>query len=305
MPRQIPPTPISLGQRAGVSTLRALMAIFKLSTSLRSHPTPPGTISFRDYGPHRDERLEYIPRLPGSPERAAVIYIHGGGWIAGKKELYTSDLFFLAEAGHPVFNLEYPMAPENPHPGMLLCLLGAMRWIRHQYPEIVDGVHFMGDSAGGNLALMMGVLARNPHLIKDFDSGEGESSPGPCHSVVSLYGVLDRLSWLKNGFPGSRLMLDCYGGKAAFEQEVGPDLAITPMDLEFEAHPPSFLTAGTADQLCESSQICADRLRKGSGVVLHKEFAGERHGFFNFKGRSAYSELRSDILGFLAEHDPA
>ncbi len=304
MPPQIRPTPLSLKKRAGLFGIRAIMGSFKLVTLVRPTPKAPSSISLHDYGSHRSETLQYIPRQPGSPERAPVIYIHGGGWIAGNKEFYTSALFFLAEAGHPVFNIEYPLAPENPHPGILLSLLGAMRWIRHQHPEI-HGVHFMGDSAGGNLAMMMGILASNPHLIKDFDSGSGENTPGPCHSVVSIYGVLDRLSWLKNEFPASRLMLESYGGQAAFDDEVGADLALTPMDLQFDRHPPSFLSAGTADPLCESSQICAQRLREGSGVVLHKEYDGEQHGFFNMDWRPAATELRSDILGFLGDHDPS
>ena len=77
------------------------------------------------------------------------------------------------------------------------------------------------------------------------------------------------------------------------------------MDLQFDSHPPIFVGAGTADELCESSRIFAKRLTEGAGVVLHKEYEGEKHGFFNFGKSPSTAELRADILAFLAEQDPA
>jgi len=298
----IRPTPVSLGQRAGLVGMRALMGIFKISAGMLSKPPAPGPVTIHAYGPHRDETLEFIPRKAGSPKRSAVVYIHGGGWIAGKRELYTGDLFFLADAGYPVFNLEYPMAPENPHPSILISLFRALSWIRENHPDVVR-IHFMGDSAGGNLALMLGILSHNPHLIKDFDSSGASEAVHECKSVVSLYGVLDRLSWLRNAFPGSKLMLHCYGGEAAFAEEVTADLAITPLDLSFDVFPPSLLVAGSDDPLCESTRICAERLAGRSGDCEMKIFEGEKHGFFNFGWRPSAGEVRRDILAFLDARD--
>lgn len=304
MTRSIQPTSINLGQRFEVSLIRGAMGMFKLISRLRKHPTPPAPVSLHSYGEHRAETLQYIPRKPGSPERAAVVYLHGGGWIAGKKELYTSDLFFLADQGYPVFNLEYPLAPENPHPAILRSLLRALEWIRQNHPEC-ESVHFMGDSAGGNLAMMLGLLSRNPESIREINpSGTPRTALG-CHSVVSLYGVLDRLSWIDNKFPMSRVMLGSYGGKAAFEREVAPNLAITPMDLKFDSVPPCYLVAGTKDQLCDSTRIFAKRLEGETSEVLVGIFEGEKHGFFNFSWRPAYQQLRAEILDFLLRNDPS
>ncbi|MBW2291327.1 MAG: alpha/beta hydrolase, partial [Deltaproteobacteria bacterium] len=186
----IPPTAITWVQRLGVFLLRVVMAIFKLSLRFRSTPPAPGPVTTHRYGEHPDQTLQFIPRKPGSVERAPVVYIHGGGWIAGKKELYTGDLFFLAEQGHPVFNIEYPLAPENPHPAILRSLLLALGWVRENHPEF-ESAHFMGDSAGGNLAMMLGVLSRNPELIRDVDASALPRTALSCQSVVSLYGVLD------------------------------------------------------------------------------------------------------------------
>ncbi|MBW2361948.1 MAG: alpha/beta hydrolase [Deltaproteobacteria bacterium] len=255
------------------------------------------------YGTDPAERLEIIEPRAAAPSRAPIVYIHGGGWIAGRKESYTRYLSFFANAGYPIFNVEYPLAPEHPHPGILRSLLGALDWIRTNHSE-TTGFHVMGDSAGGNLAMMLGLLAANPALVRSIDPQRSSAMPLACHSVVSLYGVLDRLSWLEDGFPGAEIMLESYAGRAAFEPAVGPELAITPMDLEFEAAPPSFLCAGTEDQLCRSSRLFAERLASGSGKVVHKEYAGEGHGFFNGGRTKSDDQLNADVLEFLEGVDP-
>jgi len=302
MAHALSPTPLGLKRRIGLLAARLIMAFFVLLNRLRPAPSWSEGVSHHRYGADPAETLEHIPRKAGSPERAPVVFIHGGGWIVGNKELYTRELLVFAEAGHPVFNIGYPVAPENPHPGILLSLLDALRWIRREHPSF-DAVHLMGDSAGGNLAMMLGILCHNPHLITDLNGDPTANAPLRCLSAVSLYGILDRLSWLRTGFPGADLMLECYAGLAAFEEQVGPDLAITPMDLDFESHPPSFLIAGEKDRLCESTRLCASRLAQGTGAVSSKIYAGEIHGFFSMSWRPHYAELKIDVLKFVQAHD--
>lgn len=297
MARHAEAQPLAPRERLVVRSFRGLMRAGLASVRLQRKRTPAAVVQHL-YGAHPDERLEFIEPRPGAPARAPLVYIHGGGWISGKKELYTNELAFLADEGYPIFNLEYPLAPEHPHPNILLSLLTALRWIRERHPEY-QGVHFMGDSAGGNLAMMLGILTSNPERIDDLEAGFRPRTPAPL-SVISLYGVLDRLTWLEHRFPGARAMLRSYGGDEAFAPEVGPDLGITPMDLDFAALPPSFVITGSADPLAESSRICADALQKRFERVEAKVYEGENHGFFNRSGRPASQELRRDILDFLS-----
>jgi acetyl esterase/lipase len=161
----------------------------------------------------------------------------------------------------------------------------------------------MGDSAGGNLAMMIGLFAANPGLLEAAEPGRA-ALPLECHSVVSLYGVLDRLSWIEDGFPGADMMMESYAGRAAFEPAVDPDLAITPMDLDFTSAPPSLLTVGTEDPLLRSSRLFAERLTKGSSRVVLKEYSGEGHGFFNLGRSQSAEQMNADILDFLSAEDP-
>ncbi len=250
------------------------------------------------YGTRRGETLEILHPDPRTPARPAVVYVHGGGWIFGRKDFYSADLAFLTERGHTVYNLEYPLAPEHPFPIPLLSLVAALAWIRRRDPE-VGPLHLMGDSAGGNLALMLGMICADPKRFSHLDPALECCALPSVRSVVSLYGVLDRLSWLEHGFPGARLMLHCYGGPAAFEAVVGPELCLTPMDVEFTARPPCLLAIGTADPLADSSRIAHARLRENPERVELIEYPGERHGFFNTSWRPASRKLRTDVVRFL------
>lgn len=299
--RLIPPRPAPWKIRLTRMGIRAFGAVSRMRRTLAAPPQAPVE---RAYGDDPREKITYLAPKPGLAPRGAVLYFHGGGWIIGSKDTYTPFLGFLAEAGYPVFNVGYPLAPENPHPGILRSLFRALDWIADQHPE-VTGYHTMGDSAGGNLCTMLGVLAHNPQLVADVDPARTQGLPLTCHSIVSLYGVLDRLSWIEDAFPGADMMLEAYAGQAAFEAEVGPDLAITPMDLAFETAPPALLTVGSEDPLLRSSRIFAERLGAGSGKVLLREYPGEPHGFFNFGTSATADQMNADILEFLAAEDPA
>ena len=97
-------------------------------------------------------------------------------------------------------------------------------------------------------------------------------------------------------------MLECYAGPRGLEPEIRPETAVTPMDLEFEKLPPTFIGVGSKDQLAESSRLCAEHLQKRFAPVDYQVYRGEAHGFFNRSGRPACQRLRSDILDFLAKH---
>jgi len=296
----VPIQPHALGplQRIALIAMRILMSLLGVMAWLRRRKIPL-QIEQQRYGTLRDETLEVIRPASATDKRVAVVYVHGGGWIICRKEFYSSDLLFLAESGYTIFNLDYPLAPEHPHPIPLGSLLRALAWLQREHPEFEE-IHLMGDSAGGNLAMMLGILIENPELRRPLDPKLLDLAlPRPL-SVVSLYGVLDRTSWLEHGFPGASVMLQSYAGRAAFEPEVGPELAITPVDLQFDRHPPCLLAIGTKDPLAESSRIAFERLYRNDGRMRLLEYEGEQHGFLNLGWRPNSQKLRHDIIDFLA-----
>jgi acetyl esterase/lipase len=255
------------------------------------------------YGTHRDERLDcLLPDNSTLKPQEAVIYIHGGGWISCNKRFYPADLQFLCSAGYKVFNVEYPLAPEHPHPFLLQSILRAVAWVKKQHPE-VQRVHMMGDSAGANLAAMYGVLYCNPELLPNLGSEFSMADLLRPETVVSLYGLLDRETLLGDD-PEQvksivKLFLQSYGGLDVLQPgEIAPAKAITPMDLSWKKHPPCFLGVGSIDFLHDSSERYARELGNRAIPFTHKIYPDAPHGFFNMRHKQT-PELKKDVLDFL------
>jgi len=258
------------------------------------------------YGTHREERLDYLlPADPALKPQEAIVYMHGGGWISCNKRYYPADLQFLCGAGYPVFNLEYPLAPEHPHPHMLRSILRAVAWIKQQHPEI-RRVHMMGDSAGANLAAMYGVLYCNPELLPILGGHFLVDDLLHPACIVSLYGLLDRETLIGNDpeqvKPIVRLFLQSYGGPDVLQPgPILPEKAITPMDLAWKTHPPCFLGGGDIDFLRDSSDLYARELESRGIPVERKVYPDAPHGFFNMR-HAQTPVLKQDVLQFLAAH---
>jgi acetyl esterase/lipase len=293
---------LSVLQLAGVMAVRAVSATFFSVLAFPKRKIRVDKQEFR-YGPHRDERLdELMPEDPGLRPHEAVIYIHGGGWISCDKRFYPADLQFLCDAGYRVFNLEYPLAPEHPHPLLLQSILRAVAWIKQERPDIRT-VHMMGDSAGANLAAMYGVLFCNSRLLAHLGGGISIGELLPPKTIVSLYGLLDRGTLIGDDpdqlKPAVRLFLQSYGGPDALKPgAISPEKAITPMDLDWQDHPPCFLGVGDIDFLRDSSDLYAGELGRRGIVFEHKIYPGAPHGFFNMR-HAQTPGLKRDVLSFL------
>jgi epsilon-lactone hydrolase len=98
-----------------------------------------------------------VPAIWAIPEGGAndrvVQYVHGGGYILMSADIYKRFTGHLAKAvGCRVLNVDYGLAPENPHPGPVNDSVKAYRWLLDQgyRPEHIA---ISGDSAGGGLTL--------------------------------------------------------------------------------------------------------------------------------------------------------
>jgi acetyl esterase/lipase len=294
---RISPTPLDIGQRAAIAGTRLFFGTVTGALRLVRGSPPHGWTTVR-YGLHRDEILDIRTVAGEKAHRHPVVFIHGGGWMMGTKDFYSHDLCFLGEAGFPVFNVEYPKAPEHPHPWMLRSILKALAFARVS-PEGAKAVHVMGDSAGGNLAAMAAVLACNPALIIAVDPSFDPSRLPAILSVTSIYGVLERGTCLNSRIPAGRTMIQSYGGEAACAEAVDAAHAITPMDVSFRKHPPCFLGCGDKDPILPSTMIYSERLRAEGHDVSVKIYPGATHGYFNFPEGKVKSESQADLVAFL------
>lgn len=288
---------LTLGQHMTIAGSRMLLGAMTGAISFARGVQSEGWRHMR-YGLFTDETLDHLPAR-AEPERAPVVFFHGGGWMMGSTETYHHDLMFLAEAGYPVFNVEYPKAPEHMHPELLQAVFKALTYIRANFAEAAK-IHLMGDSAGGNLAVMAALLLENPEFFHAIDPQLKKSSKLPkVLSVTSIYGVMDRLTCINSGFPGGDTMIESYAGAGALGLEVDADHAITPMDLKFKKHPPCLLVGGDADPLIASQRLYDARLKREGFTVTSHVYGGGIHGFFNFPESGPKAACRKDILAFL------
>jgi acetyl esterase len=110
-------------------------------------------------------RLYRPAGVPASTPLPALIFFHGGGWVIG--DLETHDVLcrqLTAGAGISVVNVDYRLAPEHTFPAAIDDAWAATRWVAaHGAEHGIDPRRLAvgGDSAGGNLAAVVAILARD------------------------------------------------------------------------------------------------------------------------------------------------
>src|SRR5262249_30242838 len=92
---------------------------------------------------------------PASRPDRHVLYLHGGGYVAGSRALYRHFTWRIATAARArVLAIDYRLAPEHPFPAALDDAFAACRWLLGGKAD-PRRTAVMGDSAGGGLALAL------------------------------------------------------------------------------------------------------------------------------------------------------
>lgn len=114
-----------------------------------------------------------------SDDGRRVLFLHGGGYIAGGPSSYRRFAMWIARAtGCAVLLCNYRLAPEHPFPAAVHDAVGAFRWMREHGPQgraPAQRAFVLGDSAGGGLALAA--------LLSMLESGEGRADAAVTFSA--------------------------------------------------------------------------------------------------------------------------
>ena len=124
------------------------------------------TIDYKIYnGDHQIPVRIFLPGEKMEDDLPALLFFHGGGWVTESIDNYERICARLASAtNHIVVSVEYRLAPEYPFPtGFYDCYMAAKamftnRFILNTDP---DKITLIGDSAGGNLAPAVSLMARD------------------------------------------------------------------------------------------------------------------------------------------------
>jgi len=139
----------------------------------------------------RDLRLDiYYPKEKGNKKRTAVIFLHGGGWRSGNKEMHGPLLQRLADKGYVCIASEYRLSTEALYPAAIYDVKTAIRWARKnakRYNIDPEKIVIAGHSSGGELAAFAAATNADKHF-----EGEGEYSnySSIANAVIDIDGTL-------------------------------------------------------------------------------------------------------------------
>ena len=227
-------------------------------------PGPAGPIAARSYRPAGDGALPL------------VVFFHGGGWVIGGIDSHDATCRALANAsGAVIVSIDYRLAPEHPYPAAVEDCWAATRWVADRAGDLGGDstrLAVAGDSAGGNLAAVVALMAR--------DAG------GPAlRFQLLVYPAVDA----RMGHPSIDANGEGYlltkSDMTWFYGHYGPadptDWKVSPLLAEDHSSlPPALIITAEFDPLRDEGEAYGETLRQAGVDVTTTRYDGMIHAFF-------------------------
>lgn len=283
-----------LGSQSAAET----RALFDADTGLGGPPEPMAKIEDRRIpGPAGDVPLRiYTPESRGP--LPLLVYFHGGGWVIGNLDTHDAVCRLLAKTAPAVVAaVDYRLAPEHKFPGAAEDCYAATRWVADNAGAIGGDpkkITVGGDSAGGNLAAVVSLMARDRKTPKiGFQllvypvTRHAYDTPSYRENADGYLLTKDAMVWFWNHY----LKSESDGQNAYASPLLAKDL---------RGLPPAMVVTAEFDPLRDEGESYAARLREAGVPVKLKRYDGIIHGFFTMCGvfdqsREAVSEAAAEI----------
>jgi acetyl esterase len=213
----------------------------------------------------------YVPAGSGAQgaDLPLVVFMHGGGWVVGSLDTHDGVCRALANrVPCRVVSVDYRLAPEHPFPAAVDDSWAVTRWAFEQS----DRVAVAGDSAGGNLAAVMALRARDAGL--------------PLAFQLLIYPVTDHsfdtASYSANasGFGLTQLGMRWYWDQYLGSSDGAHPDASPLRAKELSGAAPALVVVCEYDPLRDEGVAYAERLEAAGVPVRLAEYEGMIHGFF-------------------------
>jgi len=247
----------------------------------RTVPGPAGEIPVRIYTP------------VGTAPFPVLVYFHGGGWVIGNLDTHDGICRSLANrVGCLVVSVDYRLAPEHPFPAAPEDCYAATRWLAEHAGSLGGDkgrIAVGGDSAGGNLAAVVALMARDrggpklafqllvyPATDTDFETRSyRENSEGYFLTRADMV-------WFWNHY-------------APRDEDRRNPYAAPLRAASLRGLPPALVITAEFDPLCDDGNAYAARLREDGVPVRLSQQDGLIHGFFQMgavidRGRASVDE---------------
>lgn len=233
-------------------------------------PAPHGAIPARIYTP--------ASLRQSNGQAPCLIFFHGGGWVIGDLDTHDVVCRKLADEGQLiVISVDYRLAPEHKFPAAVDDALAATAWIADLAEKLgIDAARLLvgGDSAGGNLAAVVALSARD---------GRGPTISGQ----VLIYPATDfAMTHRSHREPETSILLThsvirWFSAHYLKEAADGDDWRASPARAKnLSGLPPTFVLTAGADPLRDEGEEYAMRLKDAGVDVTFRTFPGQFHGFF-------------------------
>lgn len=219
----------------------------------------------------------YTPK--GSGPFPVIVYFHGGGWVIASLNAYDASARALTNAAKAVVvSVAYRQAPEHKFPAAVEDAYAAYRWVTENAASIhgdAKHVAVVGESAGGNLATVVSLLAKQ------------RGDPLPVYQVL-VYPVTQLMDTntpsdqtYAAAKPLNKPMLDWfYGYYLPSKADAQNPYASPLLAADLKGLPPTTIIAAEIDPLFSDGQAYALRLQAAGVPVIHRTFKGVTHEFF-------------------------
>jgi acetyl esterase len=233
----------------------------------RKIPGPAGDIPVRIYWPE------------GEKPHPIVVYFHGGGHVIGNLDTHDKVARNLAAGSGAIFiSVDYRMGPEHRFPAAVEDSWAALLWAYTHAAEIGGDptkLAVSGDSAGGNLAGVMALMARDagaPKLALQslvYPVGDYSLSAESYRKYGKGFGILtaNAMKWFQEHYLNDASDVD--------------DWRASPLKAKsFAGTAPAIIVAAECDVLVDDGKAYADRLQADGVHVDYRVYEGMIHAFF-------------------------
>ena len=233
-------------------------------------PAPHGAIPARLYRPKKRRETDGLA--------PCLVFFHGGGWVIGNLDSHDVVCRQLAHEGELiVISVDYRLAPEHKFPAAVDDAIAATEWIAANARKLgldASRLSVGGDSAGGNLATVVSIAARDGNgpaiagqvlIYPATDLAAAHASHRELETSILLTHAMIR--WFRDHYLN--------GAAEVHDWRASPARAATLIGL-----PPAYVLTAGADPLRDEGDEYARRLKEAGVAVTHRSFPGQFHGFF-------------------------
>ena len=228
-------------------------------------------------------------RAPGP----LIVFFHGGGFVIGDLDTHAS---FCAEVSRtldlPVLAVDYRLAPESPWPAAPDDCEAAARWAADSPAALsrkVTGLVTCGDSAGGNLAIVVAMA------LRDTPAAVPVIAQLPFYPATDTTQDYPSYSQFAEGYLLTRDSMDW--SNAAYQAEA-EHIRASPLKGDLTGMPPAVVVTASLDPIRDQGRAYAAALARAGVAVVYREAVGNIHGFITL--RKAIPSSVGDVAGALA-----